>query len=96
MASAKIAIFEPGASKILIIFCAGVVKIPIIGIGGIACASDVIEFILAGADLVQIGTLNYKNPNIGIEILDDLKAFCIKHKISNLSNLKGKLIYHNE
>ena len=38
----------------------------------------------------------YKNPNIGIEILDDLKAFCIKHKISNLSNLKGKLIYHNE
>ena len=73
-----------------------VVKIPIIGIGGIACANDVIEFILAGADLVQIGTLNYKNPNIGIEILDDLKAFCIKHKISNLSNLKGKLIYHNE
>ena len=47
-------------------------SIPIIGIGGIASAEDAIEFILAGADLVQIGTLNYKNPNIGIEIKEDL------------------------
>ena len=64
--------------------------------GGISCANDVIEFILAGADLVQIGTLNYKNPNLGIEILKDLKEFCRNKNISNLSDLKGKLVYHNE
>ena len=72
------------------------VNIPIIGMGGISCANDVIEFILAGADLVQIGTLNYKNPNLGVQILEDLKEFCILKNISKLSDIKGKLIYHNE
>jgi len=72
------------------------INIPIIGMGGISCANDVIEFVLAGADLVQIGTLNYKNPNLGIEILKDLKEFCRNKNISNLSDLKGKLVYHNE
>ncbi|MBS82554.1 MAG: dihydroorotate dehydrogenase B catalytic subunit [Gammaproteobacteria bacterium] len=70
------------------------VNIPIIAIGGIANASDVIEFILAGADLVQIGTLNYTNPNIGIEIKNDLINFCEKNKIQKLSDLKGKVKYH--
>ena len=72
------------------------VNIPIIGMGGISCANDVIEFILAGADLVQIGTSNYKNPNLGVQILEDLKEFCILKNISKLSDIKGKLIYHNE
>tara|TARA_B100001750_G_C15438575_1_gene562304 strand:- start:47 stop:961 length:915 start_codon:yes stop_codon:yes gene_type:complete len=71
------------------------VSIPIIGIGGIANANDVLEFILAGADFVQIGTLNYKNPNIGIEIVNDLKQFCKKNKITNISELKGQVIYHD-
>jgi len=70
------------------------VKIPIIGIGGISNASDIIEFILAGSDLVQIGTLNYRNPNIAVEILDDLKKYCFKNKIECISDLKGKLEYH--
>ena len=64
--------------------------------GGISCANDVIEFILAGADLVQIGTSNYKNPNLGVQILEDLKEFCILKNISKLSDIKGKLIYYNE
>ena len=72
------------------------IKIPIIGMGGISCADDVIEFILAGSDLVQIGTLNYKNPNLGIQILDDLKKFCLEKKISNLSEIKGNVEYYNE
>ena len=72
------------------------IRIPIIGMGGISCADDVIEFILAGSDLVQIGTLNYKNPNLGIQILDDLKKFCLEKKISNLSELKGNVEYYNE
>ena len=73
-----------------------VVSIPIIGIGGIASASDVIEFILAGADLVQIGTLNYKNPNLGIDILDDLIKFCRDNNISRITDLKGKLKLYDE
>ena len=73
-----------------------VVSIPIIGIGGIASASDVIEFILAGADLVQIGTLNYRNPNLGIDILDDLMKFCRDNNISRITDLKGKLKLYDE
>ena len=70
------------------------VSIPIIGIGGISCAEDVIEFILAGASLIQIGTHNYTNPNIGIDILSDLNAFCKENSIDNISTLKGKVNYH--
>ena len=57
--------------------------------------SDVVEFILAGADLVQIGTLNYKNPNIGVEIVEDLTKYCRKNKIDNISDLKGQLNSHD-
>ena len=70
------------------------VSIPIIGIGGISCAEDVIEFILAGASLVQIGTYNYTNPNIGVDILSDLNIFCKKNSINNISTLKGQINYH--
>ena len=71
------------------------ISIPIIGIGGIARAEDVIEFILAGADLVQIGTLNYQNPNIGVDIAKELKDYCIKNKVLKLSDLKGQVEYHD-
>ncbi len=70
------------------------VSIPIIAIGGISSASDVIEFILAGADLVEIGTLNYTNPNIGVQIQHDLIKFCKENKVDKLSDLKGKVKYH--
>ena len=70
------------------------VSIPIIGIGGISCAEDVIEFILAGASLVQIGTHNYTNPNIGVDILSDLNIFCKENSIDNISTLKGQVNYH--
>ena len=72
------------------------VSIPVIGIGGIASANDVIEFILAGADLVQIGTLNYKNPNLGVQILSELIKFCEDKELSNLSDLKGGLKLYDE
>jgi len=73
-----------------------VVSIPIIGIGGISKVEDVIEFILAGADLVQIGTLNYQNPNIGIDIIKNLERFCTDNKINSLSDLKGKIQYNDK
>ena len=70
------------------------VEIPIIGVGGISNASDVIEFILAGSDLVQVGTLNYLNPNIAVEILNDLENYCFDNNIEQISDLKGKLEYY--
>ena len=73
-----------------------VISIPIIGIGGISNANDVIEFILAGADLVQIGTMNYQNPNIGVDILRDLEEYCKVNKIKKLSDIKGKVEYYED
>jgi len=69
------------------------VKIPIIGIGGISCFEDVLEFILAGASLVEIGTLNYSDPNKGIKIIKNLQNYCIDNKINRLLDLKGQISY---
>ena len=65
------------------------VEIPIIGIGGISDWKDAAEFMIAGASAVQIGTVNFINPNAGIEIIDGLKAFCSQNSIINISDLTG-------
>ena len=70
------------------------VKIPIIGLGGIGCVEDVIEFILAGADLVQIGTLNYREPGISIRLAQELNQYCKEHNLSSIHDLKGLVEYH--
>ena len=70
------------------------VSIPIIGIGGISSADDVIEFILAGAEMVQIGTSNYANPNIGVEICNHLVKYCKKYNVKKISDLKGNIDFH--
>ena len=67
------------------------VKIPIIGIGGIKSVEDVVEFILAGADLVQIGTLNYKEPGIGVRLASELEDYLKQQNINSISELKGQL-----
>ena len=67
------------------------VTIPIIGIGGIKSVEDIIEFILVGADLVQIGTLNYKEPGIGVRLASELGNYLDKNNISSISDLKGQL-----
>ena len=66
------------------------VKIPIIGMGGISNFEDIIEFIRAGSSLVQIGTLNYKEPSIACRLYDDLKIFLTKANIKNINYLVGK------
>ena len=71
-----------------------VVSIPIIGIGGISSSDDIIEFMLAGASLVQIGTANYSNPNIGVELQNQLSDYCMKNNLSCLSSIIGKVQYH--
>ena len=67
------------------------ISIPIIGLGGIKSAADIIEFILAGADLVQIGTLNYKEPGIGVRLAFELADYLKEQNIESISELKGQI-----
>lgn len=69
---------------------AKVVKIPIIGIGGISTASDAIEFMLAGASAVQVGTASFADPTASKRILSGLSAYCAQRHI-DASELIGKL-----
>jgi dihydroorotate dehydrogenase (NAD+) catalytic subunit len=71
---------------------AAAVKIPVIGIGGIMCAEDVIEFLIAGATAVQIGTANFVNPCITMEIIDGLTRYMEQNKISRITDLINTLI----
>jgi dihydroorotate dehydrogenase (NAD+) catalytic subunit len=67
------------------------VKIPVIGMGGISTAADVIEFMLAGATAVQIGTASYWDPCATEKIVDELQEWCIDHDITRLADLTGGL-----
>ena len=70
---------------------AQVVKIPIIGIGGIANWMDAIEFFIAGACAIQVGTANYYDPCVSIKIVDGLLSYCESQKLSHISELVGSL-----
>ncbi|MBR2518941.1 MAG: dihydroorotate dehydrogenase [Selenomonadaceae bacterium] len=70
---------------------AQVVKIPIIGMGGIRSARDAVEFFLAGASAVAVGTANFAQPSITMKIADDLEKYLRRHKLKNISELVGKL-----
>ncbi len=65
------------------------ISIPVMGIGGIMSAEDVLEFLMAGAQAVQIGTANFINPNIGERILIDLYNYLETNKISTLKEIVG-------
>ena len=68
------------------------INIPILGMGGIVNCTDVVEFLRVGASMVQIGTLNYRNPSLISTIHDELHSIMIKNKFSKLSDLIGA--YH--
>ncbi|MBN3407273.1 dihydroorotate dehydrogenase B catalytic subunit [Clostridium botulinum] len=65
------------------------VKIPVIGIGGICNYKDVIEFIMAGATAVQIGTTNFMNPYSAVDIIENLENYMKKQGIKNLEEIRG-------
>jgi dihydroorotate dehydrogenase (NAD+) catalytic subunit len=67
------------------------VSIPIIGVGGISSADDVIEFLLAGATAVQVGTATFTRPDTMIRIIDDLEAHLAKDGIASVAELVGQL-----
>ncbi len=65
------------------------INIPIIGIGGITSANDAVEYMLAGASAVQVGTANYRNPNTAQLMIRELELFLAENGIENLSELTG-------
>ena len=71
--------------------CSQAVTIPIIGMGGIMTARDVLEFIIAGATAVQVGTANFVNPNLWPKLLADLEEYLSRHNIERVQDLVGTL-----
>ena len=69
------------------------VKIPVIGMGGISNWEDAIEFILAGSSAIQIGTYNFINPAVSVEVVDGILAYMDRHNIDSINDLIGKLDY---
>src|SRR6266853_1807262 len=68
------------------------VRIPVIGMGGISTAADVVEFMLAGATAVQIGTASYWDPVATETLVEELTGYCREHRIERLSDLIGGLL----
>lgn len=68
------------------------VKIPVIGLGGISSATDAIEFLLAGASAIQIGTANFIDPAISAKVAKGIVEYCEKHGVEDVNELVGALI----
>jgi len=68
------------------------VSIPVIGMGGISCAEDAIEFIIAGASAVAVGTANFTDPSTVIRVIEGIEAYLIRHDIASINNLRGTVL----
>ena len=68
------------------------VKIPVIGLGGISSATDAIEFLLAGASAIQIGTANFIDPAISAKVAKGIVEYCERHGVEDVNELVGGLI----
>lgn len=68
------------------------VRIPLIGIGGIATTEDALEFIIAGASAVQVGTANFYDPTAAMKIVDGLTDYCTLHNLENIRALVGTVV----
>jgi dihydroorotate dehydrogenase (NAD+) catalytic subunit len=71
--------------------CRRAVKLPIIGMGGIATIEDALEFIIAGAAAVQVGTANFVDPFIWSRLTDGLEAYMTRHRVSRVADLVGTI-----
>ncbi len=65
------------------------VKIPVIGLGGIMNGRDALEFIMAGASAVEIGSANFVNPAATMQIIDEITDYCQRHGVTDISELRG-------
>jgi dihydroorotate dehydrogenase (NAD+) catalytic subunit len=69
------------------------VGLPIIGIGGIAKATDIIQYIIAGASLVAVGTAVMQQPRVAEKLVDDLARWCRDKGVKSLGELRGSLVW---
>jgi len=69
--------------------CRQAVDIPILGMGGIMTANDALEFMIAGASAVQIGTANFVDPFIWSKLLDGIRAYMQRHGVERLADIVG-------
>ena len=67
------------------------VKVPVIGMGGIMNATDAIEFLLAGATAIQIGTANFIDPTVTMSVLDGIDEYLQRHNYNDVNDIIGKL-----
>lgn len=67
------------------------VKIPVIGLGGISSATDAVEFLLAGASAIQIGTANFIDPTITVKVVEGIEAYLTRHGFSSVGEIVGAL-----
>jgi len=65
------------------------VSVPVIGMGGIFSAEDALEFIMAGASAIQVGTANFVDPDVCLKIIDDLRRWAEQHQVEKISSLIG-------
>jgi dihydroorotate dehydrogenase (NAD+) catalytic subunit len=68
---------------------AGAVKVPVIGCGGIATAQDALEFIMAGASAIQVGSTTFSNPRASLDVLEGIRSFMEKEGIKKLDEIIG-------
>ena len=74
--------------------CRQAVKIPIVGMGGIADARDALEFMIAGASAVQVGTANFVDPFIWTKLLDGMRDYMRRHQIERIGDIVGTVRTH--
>lgn len=80
--------FKPIALR-LVWQCAQAVRLPIIGVGGITSAEDAVEFLMAGASAVQVGTATFVQPGAMLRVIDGLRGFCARRGIADVAQLVG-------
>lgn len=68
------------------------VKIPVIGLGGISSAADAVEFLLAGASAIEIGTANFIDPSISVKVAEGIVEYCERHGVNDVNDLVGGMI----
>lgn len=71
--------------------CAKAVRIPLLGMGGICTGEDAVEFLLAGASAVAVGTANFMNPEAAMDVVDGIAAYCEEQGVSDVKELIGAL-----
>jgi dihydroorotate dehydrogenase (NAD+) catalytic subunit len=66
-------------------------KVPIFGMGGIESVENVVEFLVAGANAVQIGTANFRDPGLAVRLVGELADWCAEHRVARVTDLVGTL-----